>query len=334
NRAQASATTATNAKAPEKGAVSSYNHTTINTIINGSNNPFDIISSTFGLGKMDLDEEGNSEAEERVVVVGQSAELSDSDNDAREELVFGRDYEEHSDGECEYDPSMYRIAPGSLKTQKQQQQQPSPLSSPALSQLQLQSQPHIESQVEDRFSERMDSSASLLEAATASSLGQQKRPQFIHHGSIASLTPNAQQPQTGDTSRGAHVLAKAKAKAKSASASSLSALSFTKPPETLSLRTHVSITSDTPLAALADLDSESSFLALTSLCPDGPTASVATGNGSTASSNTASLSGLADALLYWEATSPTCSEAEIRQSLQSLFHLQSHAPQRYPFVYL
>ncbi|KAJ2709480.1 hypothetical protein H4R19_004229, partial [Coemansia spiralis] len=124
-------------------------------------------------------------------------------------------------------------------------------------------------------------------------------------------------------------------------------LSFAKPPESLSLRTHMSITSKAPLHGLDGLFDDSSLLALSSLGGQ---------------SRSDPICHIADALVYWEiigrkasmellrpsATSQPASripgtadvvpggtpELQVKQAFASLFRLQAEAPQRYPFVYL
>ncbi|KAJ2232524.1 hypothetical protein H4R99_006660 [Coemansia sp. RSA 1722] len=134
-------------------------------------------------------------------------------------------------------------------------------------------------------------------------------------------------------------------------------LVFSRPPESLSMRTHVSVTMEIPLKSLEPLSDDVDFFAHTSLCPNNhfPPRSP--------------LSNIADALIYWEAigakpqdaaaaaataasakpptttttaaasssvtpTYGTASGAQIKQSLQSLYHLQKQAPLQYPFIYL
>ncbi|KAI9505330.1 hypothetical protein GGI25_003654 [Coemansia spiralis] len=88
-------------------------------------------------------------------------------------------------------------------------------------------------------------------------------------------------------------------------------LAFGKPLESLSLRSQLLVSSDSPLDSLEALQSDQ-FLSLTSLCshPSGP------------------LSHLADSLIYYEATESPA------KSLTSLYYLQLNSPSRYPFVYL
>ncbi|KAJ2655042.1 hypothetical protein IWW48_005746 [Coemansia sp. RSA 1200] len=133
-------------------------------------------------------------------------------------------------------------------------------------------------------------------------------------------------------------------------------LAFSKPPESLSLRTHITITAEQPLKGLECLRDEAAFLARTSLC------SQQSLNG--AGLPQSPLGRLADSLLYWEATSPelissSSSDASaattkpkqqqqlqqpssttaiglmtMHQALASLFTLQRNAPALYPFVYM
>ncbi|KAJ2803056.1 hypothetical protein H4R20_003036 [Coemansia guatemalensis] len=137
-------------------------------------------------------------------------------------------------------------------------------------------------------------------------------------------------------------------KARANKSAPTNALSFTRPPESLSLRTQVSVTSEVPLDKLEALNDEGSFLSLTSLCHSA-------GNNADASSHTRDpLTYIADALVYWEAVgkkfvdvpqpsnskstpvnSPgNTAEAQMRQAFSSLFRLQKEAPRKYPFIYL
>ncbi|KAJ1720357.1 hypothetical protein LPJ61_006174, partial [Coemansia biformis] len=127
------------------------------------------------------------------------------------------------------------------------------------------------------------------------------------------------------------------------------ALSFSKPPESLSLRTQVSITSKSPLRGLNALEDDGSLLSLTSLCNHG---------------RRNPLCPIADALVFWELAGKKATtailnqpnpsaqsksnggsaglsdvptgvpEAQVKQAFASLFRLQAEAPLRYPFVYL
>ncbi|KAJ2512367.1 hypothetical protein GGI11_004759 [Coemansia sp. RSA 2049] len=130
-------------------------------------------------------------------------------------------------------------------------------------------------------------------------------------------------------------------------------LAFSKPPESLSLRTHITITAEQPLEGLECLRDEAAFLAQTSLCSQQPL--------NTAGLPQSPLGRLADSLLYWEATSPeltsvaSSSDASttkskqqqqqpsssaaiglmmMHQALASIFTLQRNAPASYPFVYM
>ncbi|KAI8325765.1 hypothetical protein GQ54DRAFT_325363 [Martensiomyces pterosporus] len=132
--------------------------------------------------------------------------------------------------------------------------------------------------------------------------------------------------------------------------------SFSKPLESLSLRSHVSITSAVPLKQLERLKDDGSFLSFTSLC----------------GRRSSPLNCLADALLHYEiagsgsdtaarpntqprdsrsgngaahfshSVSPTAaishsagaSIGQMQQAFMSLFRLQMEAPALYPFIYL
>ncbi|KAJ2817389.1 hypothetical protein IWW50_006188, partial [Coemansia erecta] len=99
----------------------------------------------------------------------------------------------------------------------------------------------------------------------------------------------------------------------------VNALTFSRPPESLSFRTHMSITSDRPLQPLEFLREESLFLSLTSLCGKGAEP----------------INRIADALIYWEiASSEKTTEAQFKQAFASAFRLQGDAPHNYPFIYL
>ncbi|KAJ2160732.1 hypothetical protein GGF46_002033 [Coemansia sp. RSA 552] len=113
-------------------------------------------------------------------------------------------------------------------------------------------------------------------------------------------------------------------------ATTSAALSFQKPPESLSLRTQVSITSGTRLKELEALQEDGSLLSLTTLCQNNP----------------GPLQRIANALVYWEIAGPKAAklpglvdvqgvpEPQVKQAFMSLFQLQSASPQNYPFIYL
>ncbi|KAJ1663918.1 hypothetical protein IW140_003819 [Coemansia sp. RSA 1813] len=115
-------------------------------------------------------------------------------------------------------------------------------------------------------------------------------------------------------------------------------LVFFKPPESLSLRTQLSITSERPLLGLDQLKDEGTLLSHTSLCKRSLGADLIS-----------PLDRLADSLLYWEATCAELTSIDtvvgrvattktpmqlMHQALTSLFTLQQEAPSMYPFVYL
>ncbi|KAJ2454626.1 hypothetical protein EV183_001374 [Coemansia sp. RSA 2336] len=96
-------------------------------------------------------------------------------------------------------------------------------------------------------------------------------------------------------------------------------LAFSKPPESLSFCTHVSITCDFPLDSLAPLRESSSLLAMTSLC----------------TAHSSPINSIADSLVYWELQSiHGVAEDAVKQSFASVFDLQLKVPERYPFIYL
>ncbi|PIA19773.1 hypothetical protein COEREDRAFT_79046 [Coemansia reversa NRRL 1564] len=128
---------------------------------------------------------------------------------------------------------------------------------------------------------------------------------------------------------------------------STNVLSFSRPPESLSLRTQVSVTSEVPLEKIEALSDEGTFLSLTSLCH------LVDNNAESGSYNKNPLTFIADALVHWEAVgkkfvdipqpsnsksstnSPgTTTEAQMKQAFASLFRLQKEAPRKYPFIYL
>ncbi|KAJ2649863.1 hypothetical protein IWW40_002874 [Coemansia sp. RSA 1250] len=96
-------------------------------------------------------------------------------------------------------------------------------------------------------------------------------------------------------------------------------LVFSKPPESLSFCTHISITCDFPLDSLEPLRESSSLLAMTSLC----------------TTHSSPISSIADSLVYWELQGTnTIAEDAVKQSFASAFDLQLKVPERYPFIYL
>ncbi|KAJ2082038.1 hypothetical protein H4R24_001897 [Coemansia sp. RSA 988] len=137
-------------------------------------------------------------------------------------------------------------------------------------------------------------------------------------------------------------------KARTNKSAPTNALSFIRPPESLSLRTQVSITSETPLHKLEALHDEGSFLSLTSLCHP------VYNNTDSSSYNRDPLTYIADSLVHWEAVGKkfvnvpqqpntkstpannpgTTAEVQMKQAFSSLFRLQKEAPRKYPFIYL
>ncbi|KAJ2143684.1 hypothetical protein IW139_002147 [Coemansia sp. RSA 353] len=96
-------------------------------------------------------------------------------------------------------------------------------------------------------------------------------------------------------------------------------LTFSRPPESLSFRTHISVSSDHPLVLLEPLRDHGSLLSLTSLC----------------NSSSEPINRLADSLMYWEIVSAgQTTEDQFKQAFTSVFRLQTEAPHKYPFIYL
>ncbi|KAJ1811841.1 hypothetical protein LPJ75_003949, partial [Coemansia sp. RSA 2598] len=260
-------------------------------------NPFDII-------KKEIDAEVEEDAETQVVVVGASGHLEDSDYEdlgVDDYCVVGRDLDEASDGECEYDPSMYKISIKDMSLGSQER-------------------------ASDPLSPLSQSTVVAAEPLPAESgekgISQEKPTGALPEKPTGTLT----KPRPAEKSKPA-------------------VLSFARPPESLSMRTHVSVTTEMPLDSLDKLKDDGSFFCLTSLCPG--------------SDRSAPISRIADSLTYWEivgakpqddtsATSKTtaatsastslangtATNAQIQQSLQSLFYLQREAPSLYPYIYL
>ncbi|KAJ2379339.1 hypothetical protein GGI05_006611, partial [Coemansia sp. RSA 2603] len=232
-------------------------------------NPFDIIRK-----------EIDNDVVDNAIVVGASGNLSDEDYDMEStqvESVFGRDIEEESDGECEYDPSMYTLS------QRRR-----------LFEAETQDQPVIQS-------------APLPNRNTSNEQKQDKIADTQTKPTVVAETAGSQPKEVLRT--------------------------FERPPESLSMRTHVSITSEIALDELSELGDASSFLALTQLCHH------------KGISSETSLGRIADALTYWEVLGSklpsdkpikpagNATVAQIQESLSSLFSLQRLAPSSYPFIY-
>ncbi|KAJ2884090.1 hypothetical protein FB639_002031 [Coemansia asiatica] len=266
-------------------------------------NPFDIIKKEIGAENTDIENE--------VVVVGASGDLEDSDLEdpsaLQDHYIFGRDLDEASDGECEYDPSMYRISIKPIDPNSQQEH----VLEPSLSQLTV--------VAAESLSIDLDPKQSVVDRTEC--------------GIKSNLNELKKKPNT----------ASGLSKLKSAEKSHQSAvLSFARPPESLSMRTHVSVTTEVPLNSLDRLSDDQFFFCLTSLCPG--------------TDRSAPISRIADSLTYWEiigakpqddslpstksSTAATVSGssmatgAQIQQSLVSLYYLQKEAPLLYPYIYL
>ncbi|KAJ2892246.1 hypothetical protein GGI21_005656, partial [Coemansia aciculifera] len=118
-------------------------------------------------------------------------------------------------------------------------------------------------------------------------------------------------------------------------------LEFSKPPESLSLRTHVSVTASRPLTELERLRDDDSFLSLTRLGgrDHGPLTCLADALvyheiiGSQASA-VASNSSAKPRLPAAETVGGGASATQVQQALASVYHLQLEAPTKYPFIYL
>ncbi|KAJ2253673.1 D-arabinono-1,4-lactone oxidase [Coemansia sp. RSA 455] len=304
-------------------------------------NPFDIIKHEISLSQGDndsvicLDDDEEDESGHRqLVVVGASGDLSDSEPEDSAAADHGAQQDGWSDYEGELDendPSLYKVLPyisssQSLRTPDMQMSDAKvkrpvslgkavggPLKSPSMMQV----------DEEDGWGNAPEpdnlsvlSSSPCLDRLRLDSAGS-----AAHSGTLQPSTElgvaatEESRPSTLDNAQ----------------------LAFSRPPESLALRTHVSVTADRPLKELECLREDDSLLSLTSLSgrDQGP------------------LTRIADALVHYEIigcqASPLTSSAkptqpaadvgvapsiQVQQALASLYHLQLESPTKYPFIYL
>ncbi|KAJ2003616.1 D-arabinono-1,4-lactone oxidase [Coemansia thaxteri] len=296
-------------------------------------NPFDIIKHEVSLSQDDddqvacLDGDENSVVgdieQQQIVIVGASGDLSDSEPEDSAPIncnALEEDWSDNDDDLDGNDPSMYKLSSSKPLSQS--------LGSPAAHML----------------DDTMDKSALVLGTAVAGPL---KGPSMMQvdgdegeGGSWSSVTTLGNLRKVANFQNVSVTTAAAVAAESLKPAEANTQLVFSKPPESLSLRTHISITTNRPMEGLEPLRNAESFLSLTSLSgQDG-----------------SSLTRVADALVYHEIIGTQASplspslpgklnmqattasggapSAQIQQALVSVCHLQIAAPSRYPFIYL
>ncbi|KAJ2508716.1 hypothetical protein IWW47_000459 [Coemansia sp. RSA 2052] len=308
-------------------------------------NPFDIIKHEISLSQegsgavicLDDDNLGEGAEQRQVVVVGASGDLSDSEPEESTTADHGAQPDEWSDFEGDFgenDPSLYKILPYISSSQS--------LDVPA-------------SQTSNATASRP---ASLGTAAASESLMQSPSMMQVdeendwHNGPEPDRLPvpwsspclNGLRLDSGEPSIHANESPPARLAVPTESrapAAGSAQLEFSKPPESLSLRTHVSVTVDRPLIELERLRDDDSFLSLTSLSgrDQGPLTRLADSlvhyeiigcQANAISSNSTAKPKLPAA----ETVGGGASSAQVQQSLASAYHLQLESPTKYPFIYL
>ncbi|KAJ2104292.1 hypothetical protein GGI09_000178 [Coemansia sp. S100] len=305
-------------------------------------NPFDIIKHEISLSQgendsvicLDDDEEEDGSGHRQLVVVGASGDISDSEPEDSAAADHGAQQDGWSDYEGELDendPSLYKVLPyisssQSLRAPDMQMSDAKvkrPVSQGKAVGVPLKSPSMMQVDEEDGWGNAPEpdnlsvlSSSPCLDRLRLDSAGS-----AAHSGTLQPITDlgvaatEEPRPSTLDNAQ----------------------LAFSRPPESLSLRTHVSVTADRPLKELECLREDDSLLSLTSLSgrDQGP------------------LTRIADALVHYEIigcqASPLTSSAkptqpatdvgvapsiQVQQALASLYHLQLESPAKYPFIYL
>ncbi|KAJ2835103.1 hypothetical protein FBU31_001701, partial [Coemansia sp. 'formosensis'] len=211
------------------------------------------------------DNEVDGSGQQQVVVVGASGDLSDSEHEDSATVEYGAQQDGWSDDEGELydnDPSLYKVLPFisssqslSVADMRMREETVSksisvggPLKSPSLMQ--------IDEDDEWRNAPEPDnpsipSSSPCLNRLRLDSAGP---------------TAHSNDLQQSNGAEGEYVPVGVATTAESRpSISDNAQLVFSKPPESLSLRTHISVTADRPLTELERLRDDDSFLSLTSL---------------------------------------------------------------------
>ncbi|KAJ2863564.1 hypothetical protein GGH94_003509 [Coemansia aciculifera] len=297
-------------------------------------NPFDIIKHEISLSQGDnasvicLDSVDDGSGQRQLVVVGASGDLSDSEPEDSAAADHGVQQDGWSDSERELDendPSLYKVLPYISSSQA--------LSAPNMHMSDANGGRPIPP---GKAVGGLLKSPSMMQVDDEDGWGNPSAPSSspcldrLRLDSAGSTADSGALQQSID-------LGGAAAEESRPSTSNNAQLAFSKPPESLSLRTHVSVTADRPLKELECLCDDDSFLSLTSLSgrDQGP------------------LTRIADALVHYEIigsqASPLTSSAkptqpatdvggapsiQVQQALASLYHLQLESPTKYPFIYL
>ncbi|KAJ2014254.1 D-arabinono-1,4-lactone oxidase, partial [Coemansia sp. S680] len=304
-------------------------------------NPFDIIKHEISLSQGDNDsviclddDEEDGSGHRQLVVVGASGDLSDSEPEDSAAADHGAQQDGWSDYEGELDendPSLYKVLPYISSSQS--------LSAPDM----RASDAKVERPVSlGKAVGGLLKSPSMMQVDEEDGWGNAPEPDNL---SILSSSPCLDRLRLDSAGSAAHSgtlqpstdLGVAAAEESRPSTLENAQLAFSRPPESLSLRTHVSVTADRPLKELECLREDDSLLSLTSLSgrDQGP------------------LTRIADALVHYEIigcqASPLTSSAkptqpatdvgvapsiQVQQALASLYHLQLESPAKYPFIYL
>ncbi|KAJ2728221.1 hypothetical protein IW152_006035, partial [Coemansia sp. BCRC 34962] len=311
-------------------------------------NPFDIIeheiflsqggsASGIGLGD-DLEEDGDGQRQ--VVVVGVDGDLSDSgpedsataDHDATQD--GWSDYE----GELgENDPSLYKVLP--YISSSQPQRAPELRKSDAKATRLASAGNSLKSPSMMQVDDDNDGQDNELKPDSLSILSSSPCLNGLRLDSAGSTTYTSSLQQSPDLD--SKYTPTGVAAEPQPPTLNNAQLEFSKPPESLSLRTHVSVTADRPLTELERLRDDDSFLALTSLggLDQGPLTRIADALvhyeviGSQASSLVTS-SGAKSKKLATDTTIGGVPSIQVQQALTSLYRLQLVSPTKYPFIYL
>ncbi|KAJ1959393.1 hypothetical protein GGI12_004361 [Dipsacomyces acuminosporus] len=283
-------------------------------------NPFDIIHGSVPGSAADSatmsDGEYNQESVEQVVVVGVSGDIGDSDDSSNEDgAIRGQQNASFEDGESSSSDYEYDLEGND----------------PSLYKITPTDYTSIDNTQDFETSPQLMQVDSDQEDLPVEPAGDEARESVVRR-----VFPNECNKRSGVYTAN--------------DTSAMAGNAFDKPLESLSLRSHVSITSDTPLKQLDRLKDDGSFLALTSLC---------------GGKKPEPLNRMADALLHYEIvgsgdgskrpalqsrdsqgssatsralpgteTSGGASAGQVQQAFMSLFRLQLEAPAQYEYIYL
>ncbi|KAJ2688892.1 D-arabinono-1,4-lactone oxidase, partial [Coemansia spiralis] len=311
-------------------------------------NPFDIIEHEISLSQgndISIDYRGDDlddgSGQRQLVVVGASGVLSDSEPEDSATADHGAPQGDWSDYEGELDendPSLYKVLPYISSSQPQRAP---------------------ETRMSDTKASKLASAGASLKSPSMMQVddddGWDNEPKLGHSSNLSSSpclnglrldlagssTYNGGLPQSPEIDSKCAPTGVAAAAEPQPSTSNNAQLEFSKPPESLSLRTHVSVTADRPLTELECLRDDDSFLSLTSLggSDQGPLTRIADALihyeiiGSQASSLAASTGSKSNKLVAETAIGGAPS-IQVQQALASLYRLQVLSPAKYPFIYL